>query len=646
MACDEQSKSVAHDAFAKFYSANKDKPCEFVVRRENIKDIVDKSLKEHAARIDHERVIGLIDLSSNRFLPKGVLICDSKAYFYGHARRASKIWYDEIDGIRVGKSKDGEYSNLTIVFDDETEFRWENDDVDCLEFANFLSNLKDVRTASEPSMAFDNLGEAPADDIDLGDIGGRAVGNQGAVNKMFDEQRFHGTRGHGFAAERANDLEDRLRGKNARIDGDNNVLNGPDRSILNADGTTTWIQSKYCATGQRCINACFKDGNLRYLDAAGKPMVIEVPSDKYQEAVKAMARRIENGQIPNVTDPNAAKDIVKPGYFTYDQAKNIAKAGNVDSIIYDAKSGAVISLSTFGISAAITLAVSIWNGDEPRVALKHAAFSGIKVGGATILTTVLASQIAKSSINQAMTSAFQALAKAMGPKTTAVIVNAFRNGANISGQAAVNSAAKLLKGNAISAAVTALVLTSFDITDIVRGRISGKQLAKNMAKTTTTVAGGTAGWVGGSAVGSVIMPGVGTVVGGLIGSLVAGGTLGVAVDKITGHFIGSDEERMLKILQDEFLAVCEEYLLNQDEAEKASDQLGKCVDGSFLKKMHASKDREKFVRDAIMPDVERIVARRPFVPKPSEHQIEDGFSDALMDIAAYIENEGHGDGED
>lgn len=53
----------------------------------------------------------------------------------------------------------------------------------------------------------------------------------------------------------------------------------------------------------------------------GKPMKIEVPSDKYDEAVRAMEEKIKNGQVKGVSDPNEAKNIVKKGHFTYAQAK-------------------------------------------------------------------------------------------------------------------------------------------------------------------------------------------------------------------------------------------------------------------------------------------------------------------------------------
>lgn len=56
----------------------------------------------------------------------------------------------------------------------------------------------------------------------------------------------------------------------------------------------------------------------------GKPMQIEVPSDKFDAAVQAMEEKIREGKIPGVTDPNEAKNIVRKGHFTYQQAKNIA----------------------------------------------------------------------------------------------------------------------------------------------------------------------------------------------------------------------------------------------------------------------------------------------------------------------------------
>ena len=629
----------AQQAFGRCCQANDGCPCYFVrTIDDNARKIISNQLKQYAPQLDWNRVVGLIDITKKHTSTAGILVCDSKAYFYSGRRRPYKIWYDELRKITVLKTDDETSYGIRFALNDDTEFTWQSNAVDCGTIAKLIINLRNLSRAPTEDfarviMSFDQKN----DDVENG---GLAASNRGVVNKLFDEERFHARQGHGFAAERANHLEDRLHGKKARIEGDNNIKNGPDRSVMQSDGAKILIQSKYCATGTRSINGCFENngsGVFRYLDSSGNPMIIEVASDTYEDAVRAMARKIENGQIPGVADPAKASEIVKPGNFTYQQARNIAKAGNVDSIIYDAKSGAVISVSAFGISAAITLAVSLWNGDEPKLALKNAAFSGLKVGGTALLTTVLASQISKSSISGLMTPAFQSVAKTLSPKVYAALANAFRNGSTLTGAAAINSAAKLLKGNVISAAVTAAVLSMFDIKDVVRGRISGSQMVANAAKTTTTVIGGTAGWIGGSAAGTIVLPGVGTVVGGLIGSLVAGSGISVLVDKVTGKFRDSDAEKMIQLIQEAFFDICEEYLLGQDEAEKVSDNLAPKINEKTLKMMHVNKNRYCYAKALIEPLALLEVEKRPTVGIPSESLIEESIDAAIVEIVENLE---------
>lgn len=105
------------------------------------------------------------------------------------------------------------------------------------------------------------------------------------------------------------------------------MKNGADRLV---DGVK--IQTKYCKTGSKCISECFEDNTFRYLNSDGTPMQIEVPSDKYDSAVQAMQNRIRNGQIPGVSDPGKAEEIVRKGAFTYEQVRNVAKFGTVQSL--------------------------------------------------------------------------------------------------------------------------------------------------------------------------------------------------------------------------------------------------------------------------------------------------------------------------
>lgn len=469
---------------------------------------------------------------------------------------------------------------------------------------------------------------------------GRGVGANLTVNQLFDQEKFHARQGHGFAAEQANDLHDRLRGKDARILGDDFAKNGPDRIV---DGQ--WIQSKYYADGRDAINSCFGDsgkGVFRYVDKRGEPMVIEVPKDDaiYDQAVGAMREKIANGQIEGVSDPAQAEELVRRGNCTYRQARNIAKAGNVDSLKFDAANGAVTAASAFGVSAVIAFGTCIWNGDKPGVAAKKAALCGLKVGGTSFIVSVVSSQLLKAGLNSAMVSSTEAIAAALGPKACAVIVNAFRTGGNIYGAAAMKSAAKLLRGNAVVAGLTVVVLSSLDIADIVRGRISPGQLAKNLAGTVSSVAGGTAGWVGGAALGSMVFPGVGTVVGGLLGSLGGGTAAGAAVNALNGLFIKDDAELMCSIVEEQIKKAATDHLMNEAEVTELVESVNSRLSGGTLKAMFAADDRETFVAHLMEEDIEKIVSERPPIVGSIDDQIADGLVKLLEES---VEEAGNGE---
>lgn len=460
--------------------------------------------------------------------------------------------------------------------------------------------------------------------------GGSAIGNYGTTNKLFNEEKFHAKQGHGFAAERANCLYDKLHGHDSVIVGDNNAKNGPDRIV---DGVE--IQSKYCAKGSRCINECFEDGGkgkFRYYTKSGKPMEIEVPSDKYDGAVMAMEEKIRRGQVNGVSDPSEAKNIVRKGHFTYEQAKNIAKAGTVESLKYDAINGTVIAGSALGVTAILTFASAIWNGDDPEIALKAATYSGLRVGGTAFVTSVLASQLSRAGLNSALVSSSEAVIDVLGPKASAVMVNAFRSGSNIYGGAAMKSAAKLLRGNVIASGITVAVLSSADIINIFRKRISGKQLFKNMTNTATTVVGGTAGWLGGAALGSMIVPGFGSVVGGLIGSVGIGGVSGKVSDKVLSTFVEDDADAMVKIIEEQFRLLAVDYLLNQNEAEDVVEELKAVLDGKILKNMYASKDRKQFAESLLLPLIESKVLSRDKVYLPQRYKIEHSVVNVIKEL--------------
>ena len=81
------------------------------------------------------------------------------------------------------------------------------------------------------------------------------------------------------------------------------------------------------------------------------------------------------------------------------------------------------------MTAMIALATNLWNGEELEKSLKIATASGLKVGGTAFVTSVLAGQLSKAGLNSALVGSSEAIVSVMGPKASALLINAFRDGA-------------------------------------------------------------------------------------------------------------------------------------------------------------------------------------------------------------------------
>ena len=538
-------------------------------------------------------------------------------------QKGAKISYNNIKKLEVKNVlniilKTGETYNLSSLWKAESIAKFLSYACNCNTIENKFEEIKFEKAKPNIDTASKSI-----------------YGNVSNASTNYGLDKFSTPRGHGFAAERANHLYDTLTGKKAVIVGDDNAVNGADRVV---NGVS--IQSKYCSSGSKCIQECFHNGKFRYINSDGTPMQIEVPSDKYDSAVEAMKNRIRRGEVPNVTNPEEAENIVRKGNFTYEQAKNIAKAGTVESITFDSVNGAIIATTAFGISSCLTFATSIWNGENFDVALKNATYSGLKVGGTAFITAVLSSQLSRAGLNSLLVGSSEAVVGVLGAKASAVLVNAFRSGSNIYGAAAMKSAAKILRGNVITAGISVVVLSTMDIANIFRGRISGKQLFKNIANTASTVAGGTAGWVGGATAGAAlgsVVPIVGTAVGGFVGGLLGsfggGAVAGKVSNKVLNNFIEDDVNEMLRIIEKEFSKLSVDYLLNKKEAENVIDDLKEDLTGSTLKDMFADEDKEEFARDLIIPHIEKVVKKRKKIKLPTEKQMFEELKNILEEIS-------------
>lgn len=463
------------------------------------------------------------------------------------------------------------------------------------------------------------------------DFPGIIYGNISNASTIYTMDRFNTIRGHGFAAENANHLIDKLQLRNATIEGTNLKKHGADRIV---DGIE--IQTKYCNSASNTISECFENGRFKYIASNGEPMQIEVPSDQYEGSIQAMKNRISRGEVPGVTDINDAEKIVRKGHFTYEQVRNIAKFGTVESLMYDATNGAIIGLSSFGITATISFAVAIWNGEDFEVALEGAIVAGVRVGGITFVSSILASQLARTSVNGALVGTTDYIINAIGPKASAHLINAFRNGNNIYGAAAMKSASKLLRGNIITGAITVAIMSSFDVVNIFRGRISGSQLFKNVTNTVSGVAGGTAGWVGGAAAGAAIgsfIPIIGNAVGGIVGGLAGAFLGGSGASKVSSailnEFIEDDANQMVGIIEVEFKELAFNYILNEIEANTIVDLLKDKLNGSTLKNMYSSSNKNYFASNLLTPIIESVVSKRKFIRMPDFSEINKSLRNVL-----------------
>ncbi len=427
--------------------------------------------------------------------------------------------------------------------------------------------------------------------------------------------------GHGFAAEDANNLNDKLRGKITEVIGISNELNGADR-VVNG----VFFQSKYYQSASKTVAAAF-DSNSGYYRYEGQ--TLEVPKDQWQDCVKLMRRRIEQGKVRGIKNPSAAEKIVRQGSVTYQQAKNVARAGNIDSLIFDAKTQVVTSISVFPISFAVTFAHSRWRGESIKDATMAALGCAALSGSTMILTGVVSAQLLRTGIGAfgatSVRNGIRTISRTPVGKEVARRIATGSLGKSVSGAAAVNHVSRLLRTNAITAAIAAVVTSTPDFYRAAFKRsISWQQFTKNTSINAIGVMTGTAGWIGGAAVGS-IFPGVGTVTGGLIGGIVGSLSAGIAgttaAKSLADKFVKNDSEH-LTVLQKEVERLASEYMLTEDEFESILTKINEKVNPKWLHRMFKQKDQTTFLRVEFEHTFREIVRKRPKVSPPSIKQLE------------------------
>ena len=448
---------------------------------------------------------------------------------------------------------------------------------------------------------------------DIGTAYQSSIENGAHIDRL---NRFNAKQGHGYAAEQANHILDRMKGRNAVILGDDNAKNGPDRMV---DGSM--VQSKYCKTAADSVNAAFRNGSYRYLDNSGHPIQLEVPFDQYEDAIKYMEKHIANGQVPGVSNPKMAEQLVRQGNIDYNTACRIAKAGNIDSLLFDAANGVVVATSAMGISAVISFAREIWNGKSLAQAADLAVYQGLKMGGITFASSVLAAQLTRTGVNNLLMGPSIQIVRLLPSSVRHSMVAALRQGPLIYGNAATNNLAKLMRSNIISAGALILVMSAGDISNFFHGKMSAKQLFKNVATLAAGMGGGVAA---GAAAGSVLGP-AGAIAGGLAGGMVVGEVAHKALDGM----IEDDVVKMLRILDERIVPLVQEYMLSEEELDIVMDDLNRELVHDKLLAMFAATDRDAFADNLLSEIIERTICFRVNVRMINQEQMVHAIGEML-----------------
>lgn len=454
-----------------------------------------------------------------------------------------------------------------------------------------------------------------------------------AFNAAYGENQSK--TGHGIYAEEVGSLLDKMSGEKSTVVGRDNAKNGPDK-IINSSP----VQCKFCKNAGSSIGACFKKnpetGNTeyKYFEAkTGAPMKVEVPADQYEKAVEVMKRRISNNQVPGVTDPEKATELVRKSKLTYAQAKNLAKAGTFESLTYDAATGVVNCVFAAGISSLSSFGLTYWKTKDFEKSKDAAVDTAIYVFGPALAANIITNQITRTGLSNALIPASQKVVDKIGTKTVQKLVNARRvliGKGKIYGNAANKSFAKTLRSNVLMEGASFVIFSIPDTYRVCSKKISGSQYTKNMLSSVGSLLGNIASTYGvgvaagkiGEKLGKKVNKKLGAVIGFIAGT--GGGMVaGFAIRKLSDVFKEDDCIITARLFNGVVVNLAIEYMLDERECDILVKELNKKskevtkFQTKILKSKHQYFDIKKYLEGYF----EDVVAQREKIDRDMEKQV-------------------------
>lgn len=372
--------------------------------------------------------------------------------------------------------------------------------------------------------------------------------------------------------------------------------------------------------------------------ACGRKWPVELPADQYD-----FYRAIFG-------DDNA---IIVKGKYTYAQAKNIAKAGTVESIKFDIKNSFVSSLGVGGIAFYISYANAIWNGIPVKDAIKSAFNDAIKAGGIAALTNIISGQVMRTTVARHGTILLRPAVRALyhsgnlGKVAVEKIASAVL-GKAVHGGAAINCVSKVLRSNAITAAVSTAIVTAPDLyRTLIARNMSWAQFSKNLTVNVAGVAGGTGGWMAGTAAGAalgsavpVVGTAIGAVAGGIIGALTGGMAASSATKAVLDGLIKEDAEEMMELVNETLPDLCFDFLFSEKEIELVIPKIQNKINASWLREMYgcsqSSTRRKLWAYQQLEPLFEEVAKSRKKITAPSDEDMNDVIAE-LFEAAEEVQ---------
>lgn len=507
----------------------------------------------------------------------------------------------------------------------------------CRELASIIATQEQELAVSSLAMSDGEIEKLLAKTVPTG-----VAALQSAQSAVFVEQKasINTPAGHGEMAEEAITLADRFLGYDAKVVGRDNAKDGADRLV-----NDVFIQTKYYNSARGSLEACFRpeDGMYRYMKD-GQPMQLEVPKDQYERVLQGFEKKIEQGKVPGIADPKEARKIVRKGRLTYNQAVNLTKPGTIESLTYDAMTGAVLCSCAFGITFVATIFLTWRKTGDIKQAVKAGMSAGIQVFGISFVQHMVVSQIARTGLANALLAPSQYVVSKLGYQVSATIVNGIRalsgKGA-IYGAAASKHLAKILRSNVITSALTFAVFSIPETYNLAAKKISAAQYTKNMTVLLGSVAGGAGGAVVAGiaaakiagAAGTAVAPGVGTAIG-IAGGFV-GGVVGAKTVDIVGDILHEDDVDILGRLFNAIVScMIGEYLLDETEIEKLIHSLDKIPQNDFkslFSNVIKSENQETTIRQYLTPHFDEITAKRDCFLLPSSETILEAIVEEAVD---------------